>query len=156
MLSVKYGAGWADWMKQYTEITGHQDHRQQGSGQQLDPSILYSLSQLLLRIRNASQSRSRKIFKRKNIFLVFLLSSLIEKLSFWWKIFFNRWAVGDTLLLVICLDNSWARLKSQLNSKFCSFAWFLKDCKFSICKVLQMQVMFCEASILSTFCPSNL
>ena len=26
-------------MKQYTEITGHQDHRQQGSGQQLDPSI---------------------------------------------------------------------------------------------------------------------
>ena len=120
--------------------------------------LFYGLSQLLLRIRNASQSRSRKIFKRKNIsiFLVFLLSSLIEKLSFWWKIFFNRWAVGDTLLLVICLDNSWARLKSQLNSKFCSFAWFLKDCKFSICKVLQMQVMFCEASILSTFCPSNL
>ena len=31
-------------MKQYTEITGHQDHRQQGSGQQLDPSILWPVT----------------------------------------------------------------------------------------------------------------
>ena len=149
MLSVKYGAGWADWMKQYTEITGHQDHPQQGSRQQLDPSCL---SQQCYYYAMHLQSRSRKYLEKK-IFRIFEkilhLSSPIDKISFWWKIFFNWWNA-------ICLDNSWARLKSQLNSKFCSFAWFLKDCKFSICKVLQMQVMFCEASILSTFCPSNL
>ena len=69
-------------MKQYTEITGHQDHRQQGSGQQLDPSIAcHSYCYAYAMHLNQGQEKylKEKIFR---FFLVFLLSSMIEKLSF--------------------------------------------------------------------------
>ena len=147
MLSVKYGAGWADWMKQYTEMTDHQDHQQQGSRQQLDPS---SLSKLLL--RNASQSRSRKIFKRKNISIfwkkVLHLKSPIDKLSFWCKIF---------LIDGMCrryISNLFRQLlsPSKISAKFFAVShdsWKIANFQFVKCfkcKLCFVKPVFCQLS----------